>query len=216
MAFAISSGLTPQAGIYTAIIAGGLVSVFGGSRRQIGGPTGAFVVIVSGIVAEHGVEGLLVCTLMAGGLLIVLGATGMGSAVRFIPRPVVAGFTNGIAVLIASTQIRDFFGLRVDTLPDDFLARLGLLMSQFPTWSLPSTALAVATLVIIAASHRVSKRVPGTIIALCAGTIAARTSGATSRQSGPGLEESRRACGAHCSRRLSSTHRRRKHLQKRG
>jgi len=106
MAFAISSGLSPQAGIYTAVVAGALISLLGGSRVQIGGPTGAFVVIVAGIVANHGVEGLFLCTLMAGGLLVVLGATGMGSAVRFIPRPVVVGFTNGIAILIASTQIR--------------------------------------------------------------------------------------------------------------
>src|SRR5262245_54914967 len=95
MAFAISSGLTPQAGLYTAVIAGGLISLLGGSRLQIGGPTGAFVVIVAGIVARHGVEGLFVCTLMAGVILVVLGATGMGSAVRFIPRPVIVGFTNG-------------------------------------------------------------------------------------------------------------------------
>src|SRR5262245_2412145 len=95
MAFAISSGLTPQAGIYTAIVAGGLISLLGGSRLQIGGPTGAFVVIVAGIVAAHGVDGLFICTLMAGVILVVLGVTGMGSAVRFIPRPVVVGFTNG-------------------------------------------------------------------------------------------------------------------------
>ena len=106
MAFAISSGLSPQASIYTAVVAGALISLLGGSRVQIGGPTGAFVVIVAGIVANHGVEGLFLCTLMAGGLLVVLGATGMGSAVRFIPRPVVVGFTNGIAILIASTKIR--------------------------------------------------------------------------------------------------------------
>jgi SulP family sulfate permease len=99
---------------------------------QIGGPTGAFVVIVAGIVARHGVEGLFVCTLMAGVMLVVLGATGMGSAVRFIPRPVVVGFTNGIAVLIASTQIRDFFGLRIDTLPGDFLPRMQLLSLAVP------------------------------------------------------------------------------------
>ena len=116
LAFAISSGLTPQAGIYTAIVGGGLISLLGGSRLQIGGPTGAFVVIVAGIVSTHGVDGLFVCTLMAGGMLVVLGATGMGSAVKFIPRPVVVGFTNGIAVLIASTQIRDFFGVAIDTM----------------------------------------------------------------------------------------------------
>ncbi|HMB81524.1 MAG TPA: SulP family inorganic anion transporter, partial [Vicinamibacterales bacterium] len=106
MAFAISSGLPPQAGIYTAIVAGTIISAFGGSRVQIGGPTGAFVVIIAGIIAVHGVDGLFMCTLMAGILLVALGATGMGSAVRFIPRPVVVGFTNGIAILIASTQLR--------------------------------------------------------------------------------------------------------------
>ena len=106
MAFGIASGVTPQAGIYTAVVAGFLISAFGGSRVQIGGPTGAFVVIVAGIVARYGVDGLFMCTMMAGGILIALGVTGMGSAIRFIPRPVVVGFTNGIAVLIASTQIR--------------------------------------------------------------------------------------------------------------
>jgi SulP family sulfate permease len=172
MAFAISSGLNPQAGIYTAIVAGGLISVLGGSQVQIGGPTGAFVVIVAGIVAEHGVEGLFLCTLMAGGLLIVLGATGMGSAVRFIPRPVVVGFTNGIAVLIASTQIRDLFGLRIDAIPSEFIARLRVLSAHLWTWSPSATALAATTLAIIVISNRVSKRVPGTIIALGVGTAA--------------------------------------------
>ncbi len=172
MAFAISSGLSPQAGIYTAVVAGGLISIFGGSQLQIGGPTGAFVVIVAGIVADHGVEGLFLCTVMAGVLLIVLGATGMGSAVRFIPRPVVVGFTNGIAVLIASTQVRDLFGLRVDAVPGDFVGRLRVLASQFWTWSPPAAALAGATLAIILVSNRVSKRLPGTIIALGVGTVA--------------------------------------------
>src|SRR5262249_614929 len=109
MAFAIASGLSPQAGLYTAILTGFIVSAPGGSRAQIAGPTGAFVVVVAGIAARHGVDGLFLCTMMAGVLLVVMGATGMGTAVRFIPRPVVVGFTNGIAVLIASTQIRDFF-----------------------------------------------------------------------------------------------------------
>ena len=172
MAFAISSGLSPQSGIYTAIVAGGLISLLGGCQLQIGGPTGAFVVIVAGIVASHGVEGLFLCTLMAGGLLVILGATGMGAAVRFIPRPVVVGFTNGIAVLIASTQIRDFFGLRMDAVPGEFLARLRALATQFSTWSPSATALAVSTLAIILCSNRLSKRLPGTIIALGAGTAA--------------------------------------------
>src|SRR5438445_5763736 len=107
MAFAISSGVAPQAGIYCAIVTGFLVSALGGSRFQIGGPTGAFVVVVASIVATYGIDGLFMCTMMAGVLLVVLGATGMGTAVKFIPRPVVVGFTNGIGVLIASTQIKD-------------------------------------------------------------------------------------------------------------
>jgi SulP family sulfate permease len=171
LAFAISSGLPPQAGIYTAVVAGGLISLLGGSRLQIGGPTGAFVVIVAGIVAQHGVEGLFVCTLMAGVMLVILGATGMGSAVRFIPRPVVVGFTNGIAVLIASTQIRDFFGLTIETLPSEFLPRLQLLASRFSTWSPSATGLAVGALAIILVANRVSRRIPGAIVALAAGTL---------------------------------------------
>jgi SulP family sulfate permease len=171
LAFAISSGLPPQAGIYTAVVAGGLISLLGGSRLQIGGPTGAFVVIVAGIVAAHGVEGLFVCTLMAGIILVVLGATGMGSAVRFIPRPVVVGFTNGIAVLIASTQVRDLFGLTVDTVPSAFIPRLQLLASRFWTWSPAATAVSLGALAIILVANRVSKRIPGAILALCLGTI---------------------------------------------
>ncbi len=112
MAFAIASGVPPQSGLYCAIVAGFLISALGGSQTQIGGPTGAFVVVVYGIVAKYGVDGLYMCTLMAGVLLVILGATGLGSAVKFIPRPVVVGFTNGIAVTIASTQLRDFFGIR--------------------------------------------------------------------------------------------------------
>ncbi|HKV99764.1 MAG TPA: SulP family inorganic anion transporter [Vicinamibacterales bacterium] len=172
MAFAISSGLTPQAGLYTAIVAGAIISIFGGSRVQIGGPTGAFVVIVAGIVARHGVDGLFLCTLMAGGLLVVLGATGMGSAVRFIPRPVVVGFTNGIAVLIASTQIRDFFGLQAGTVPGDFLPRLEVLAAQFHTWSPTATTLAVGALAVVIVANRVSTRAPGMILALVGGTLA--------------------------------------------
>src|SRR5688500_7060783 len=123
MAFAIASGLTPQAGIYCAIVTGFLISALGGSRTQIGGPTGAFVVVIAGIVAEHGISGLFMCTMMAGVILIVLGATGMGNAVKYLPRPVVIGFTNGIAVLIASTQIKDFFGLEMGALPAEFWPR---------------------------------------------------------------------------------------------
>ena len=117
MAFAIASGVTPQAGIYTAIAAGFVVSALGGSRCQIAGPTGAFVLIVAGIASVHGVAGLIVCTGMAGVMLLIMGVTGLGSAIRYIPRPVTIGFTNGIAVLIASTQIKDFLGLDIRNAP---------------------------------------------------------------------------------------------------
>src|SRR5262245_39577600 len=113
MAFGIASGVTPQAGIYTAIVGGFIVSLLGGSRIQIGGPTGAFVVIVAGIIAQHGLSGLFMVTMMAGVLLILLAVTGLGRAIKFIPRPIVIGFTNGIALLIASTQIKDFLGLTI-------------------------------------------------------------------------------------------------------
>src|SRR5271155_2101840 len=120
MAFSIASGLTPQAGIYCAIVTGFLISALGGSTTQIGGPTGAFVVVVAGIVAVHGVDGLFMCTMMAGIILVVMGLTGMGNAVKFIPRPIVIGFTNGIALLIALTQVKDFFGLRAGAVPSEF------------------------------------------------------------------------------------------------
>src|ERR1700726_1311768 len=122
MAFGIASGVTPQAGIYTAILGGMVVSLLGGSKLQIAGPTGAFVVIVASIVAKHGLSGLLMVTMMAGVILLFLGLTGLGTAVRFIPRPVVIGFTNGIALLIASTQIKDFFGLKMSENPSEFFA----------------------------------------------------------------------------------------------
>ena len=124
MAFSIASGLSPQAGIYCAIVTGFLISLLGGSKTQIGGPTGAFVVVVAGIVAVHGVDGLFMCTVMAGVLLLAMGVTGMGSAIKFIPRPIVIGFTNGIAILIASTQVKDFFGLQIEHVPGVFWQRL--------------------------------------------------------------------------------------------
>src|SRR5579859_2745321 len=123
MAFAIASGLTPQAGIYCAVVTGFVISALGGSKTQIGGPTGAFVVVVAGIIAKNGLDGLFICTMMAGVLLVLLGVTGMGTAVKYFPRPVIVGFTNGIAILIASTQIRDLFGLRMDHVPGDFFHR---------------------------------------------------------------------------------------------
>src|SRR5207302_7574694 len=135
MAFSIASGLSPQAGIYCAMVTGFLISLLGGSKTQIGGPTGAFVVVVAGIVATHGVDGLFLCTMMAGLVLVIMGITGMGTAVKYIPRPVVIGFTNGIAILIASTQVKDFFGLQLDKVPGVFWMRVQALAGSFHTIS---------------------------------------------------------------------------------
>src|SRR6266404_2590951 len=170
MAFAISSGVSPQAGLYTAIIAGFLISALGGSKTQIGGPTGAFVVIVYGIVLRHGIDGLVLCTVMAGVMLVILGATGLGSAVRFIPRPVIVGFTNGIAVLIASTQIKDFFGLKIAKVPGDFVGRMESIVQNLKTLSAGETTLGVIAIALILICMRYLKRVPGAIIALAVGT----------------------------------------------
>ncbi len=170
MAFAIASGVAPQAGLYCAIVAGFLISALGGSTTQIGGPTGAFVVVVYGIVARYGLDGLFMCTLMAGVLLVILGITGLGTAVKYIPRPVVVGFTNGIAVIIASTQIKDFFGLKVDKVPGEFLARMEILARNFHTLSPLETGLGVFALIVILIFMRFVKRVPGYIVALFVGT----------------------------------------------
>ncbi len=172
MAFAISSGLSPQAGLYCAVVTGFLISALGGSRTQIGGPTGAFVVVVFGIVATYGVEGLFICTMMAGLMLVLLGVTGLGSAVKYIPRPVVIGFTNGIAVLIASTQLKDFFGLTVEKVPGEFLGRMEALAAHWHTVSPAATATAASTVLVIVLFMRFVKRVPGSIVALAAGTLA--------------------------------------------
>jgi len=172
MAFGIASGVTPQAGLYTAVVAGFVISALGGSRTQIGGPTGAFVVIVAGIVARFGLPGLAMVTLMAGIILLAMGLTGLGTAVRFIPRPVVIGFTNGIAVLIASTQIKDFFGLRIGAVPSEFLPRMKLLLARMTSLNWQALALGAATLAIIMIFPRLTKRVPASIVALLACTVA--------------------------------------------
>jgi len=172
MAFSIASGLSPQAGIYCAIVTGFLISALGGSKTQIGGPTGAFVVVVAGIVAAHGVDGLFMCTVMAGLLLVAMGATGMGSAIKFIPRPIVIGFTNGIAILIASTQVKDFFGLQMDKVPGVFWQRLEAFATHFKTLNYDATLLAGATVTILIVCRAVSNRIPGPIVALVAGTAA--------------------------------------------
>jgi SulP family sulfate permease len=171
MAFAIAAGAPPEAGLYTAVIAGFAISALGGSRNQIGGPTGAFVVIIFGILARYGFNGLLICTMMAGVMLIVLGATGLGTAVKFIPRPVVVGFTNGIAILIASTQIKDLFGLHTGPVPGDFVGRMRVVIESARTASLGATLLSAGALLLIVITVRYARRVPGYIVALLAGTV---------------------------------------------
>jgi sulfate permease, SulP family len=171
MAFAIASGVKPQAGLYTAVVAGFAISALGGSRVQIGGPTGAFVVIVAGIIARFGLSGLLMVTLMGGVILIGMGLTGLGTAVRFIPRPVTIGFTNGIAILIASTQIKDFLGLHTGAVPSEFVARISLLASKITTLQWQTTTLSVASLGIILLVPRLTRKIPGSIIALVFATV---------------------------------------------
>lgn len=171
MAFAISSGLAPQTGIYTAVIAGFLISALGGSRVQIGGPTGAFVVVVASIATRYGVDGLIVCTMMAGVILVVLGLTGMGSAIKFIPRPIIIGFTNGIALLIASTQLRDFFGFRISSVPSDFLPRMQVLIANVSTVSGPAIAVASISLLALVAFRVLRPSFPASILVLFGATI---------------------------------------------
>jgi sulfate permease, SulP family len=172
MAFAIASGVTPQAGIYCAIVTGFLISALGGSKTQIGGPTGAFVVVVSGIIAKYGIEGLFTCTMMAGVLLVLLGATGMGTAVKYFPRPVIVGFTNGIAILIASTQVRDFFGLRMDSVPGDFFHRMRAFGQAWHTVSWPAAILSLSSLAVMILCLQYAKRIPGAIVVTFGATIA--------------------------------------------
>jgi SulP family sulfate permease len=172
MAFAIASGVSPQAGIYCAIVTGFLISALGGSKTQIGGPTGAFVVVISGIVAKYGIDGLFTCTMMAGVLLVLLGVTGMGTAVKYFPRPVIVGFTNGIAILIASTQIRDFFGLRMEHVPGDFFHRMQAFGQAWSTISWSATILSLVSVTIMIACVKYAKRVPGAIVVTFGATAA--------------------------------------------
>jgi len=172
MAFAIASGVSPQAGIYCAIVTGFLISALGGSKTQIGGPTGAFVVVVLGIIARYGIDGLFTCTMLAGVILVLMGVTGVGAMVRYFPRPVVVGFTNGIAILIASTQIRDFFGLRMEHVPGDFFHRMGAMAENFHTLNWTATGVGLGSLVVMIVCVRYFKRVPGAIV-VCFGATAA-------------------------------------------
>jgi len=173
MAFAIASGVPPQAGIFTAVIAGFIISSLGGTKVSIGGPTGAFIVILYGINAKYGADNLAICTVMAGVILLVMGITRLGTMIKYIPYPVTMGFTSGIAVLIFSTQIKDFFGLRVDKVPSEFVEKMKVLGEHIGTLHWPTVGLAAASLAIILLwPKRWQRRLPGSIVALVLGTLA--------------------------------------------
>lgn len=172
MAFAIASGVPPQAGIFTAIIAGFLMSALGGTKVAIGGPTGAFIVILYGIHAEYGAANLIVCTIMAGVLLLIMGVARMGAMIKFIPYPVTMGFTSGIAVLIFTTQIKDFLGLQVENVPSEFFEKATVLLRAAPTFQWPALCLALASLALLSYwPARWQRRVPGSIVVLTLGTV---------------------------------------------
>ncbi len=171
MAFAIASGAKPEQGIYTAIIAGGLSSILGGSRVQISGPTGAFIVILAGITAKYGIPGLQVATLMAGFMLLIMGLARFGTVIKYIPDPVIVGFTTGIAIIIWVGQWKDFFGLSPDYGGDHFYEKLWALLQAFPTAMLNTTGLALFTLATVILSPRIFKRIPSPLVAMVAATL---------------------------------------------
>ena len=166
IAFAIASGVTPERGLFTAIVAGFIISALGGSRVQIGGPTGAFVVIVYSIVQKHGVDGLAAATLMAGVILVLFGLVRLGGAIKFIPYPVTIGFTSGIALIIFSSQVKDFLGLRMGTVPADFLDKWRAFGSHFNAVDPWAVLVALTTLAIIVGWPYVNRRVPSPFVAL--------------------------------------------------
>src|SRR6202171_1517007 len=172
LAFAIASGVAPEKGLVTAVVAGFAISLLGGSRVPSGGPTGAFVVIVSGIVEKHGVDGLLVCTVIAGFLLIGLGLARFGGAIKFIPYPVVTGFTSGIAVIIFSSQVKDLLGLRMGAVPTPFLEKWAAYASRFSSASPAALAVSAGSLALLLLWPKISRRVPGPIVAILLATIA--------------------------------------------
>ena len=172
MAFAIASGAKPEHGLYTAIVAGLLTSVFGGSRLQIGGPTGAFIVILSGVTAKYGIGGLQIATLMAGVILVAMGFARLGAVIKYVPRPVVVGFTTGIGVIIWVGQWKDFFGLRPEGVGEHFHEKLAHLTAALPTWHPATTGLALVSLFLLIISPRVLKRVPGPLVAMVVATAA--------------------------------------------
>lgn len=171
IAFGIASGVSPEKGLYTAIIAGFIVSFFGGSKVQIGGPTGAFIVIVYGIVQEFGVTGLAIATLIAGIMLVAMGLLKLGSIIKFIPYPVVVGFTSGIAVTIFATQIKDLFGMSIESVPADFVQKWGVYAKHLDSINLASLGIGIASIVIIALTPKVSKKIPGSLIAIVVMTV---------------------------------------------
>ena len=173
IAFGIASGVTPEKGIITAIVAGFMVSVFGGSRVQIGGPTGAFIIIIYGIIQKYGFEGLTIATLMAGLFLVLFGLLRLGTIIKYIPYPIVVGFTSGIAVTIFTTQIKDLFGLTLPSNPSDFIEKWGVYLQNFNTIDPWCALIGVASVVVIAVTPRFSKKIPGSLIAIILMTIVA-------------------------------------------
>lgn len=171
IAFGIASGVTPQQGLITAIVAGLLTSLLGGSRYLIGGPTGAFIVIVYGIVAQYGISGLIISTIIAGVILVLMGVFKLGNIIKFIPYPIVVGFTSGIAVVIFSTQIKDFFGLTMESVPSDFIPKWIEYVKYFNTINYWESALAMLSLLIIVNWPKITKKIPGSLIAIIVGTF---------------------------------------------
>ncbi|MBQ8866608.1 MAG: sulfate permease [Bacteroidaceae bacterium] len=173
IAFGIASGVSPEKGIITAIVAGFAISAFGGSKVQIGGPTGAFIVIIYGIIQQYGMEGLTIATILAGVFLILLGVFHLGTIIKYIPYPIVVGFTSGIALTIFTTQIKDLFGLEIASVPADFMAKWGVYFNHFHTIDWWSTGVGLLSVAIIAITPKFSKKVPGSLIAIIVMTIAA-------------------------------------------
>ena len=173
IAFGIASGVTPEKGIITAIVAGLVISLFGGSKVQIGGPTGAFIIIIYGIIQKYGFEGLTIATLMAGLFLVLFGLLRLGTIIKYIPYPIVVGFTSGIAVTIFTTQIKDLFGLTLPSNPSDFIAKWGVYLQNFNTIDPWCALIGVASVVVIAVTPRFSKKIPGSLIAIILMTIVA-------------------------------------------
>ncbi len=171
IAFAIASGVSPEKGLITAVIAGFIISFLGGSRVQIGGPTGAFIIIVYGIIQKYGMDGLMIATIMAGIFLVLMGFLKLGTLIKFIPLPIITGFTSGIALIIFTTQIKDLFGLQIEKIPADFVEKIPVLFGNLNLLN-PSTVLVSAlSLIIIIIFPRITKKIPGTFVALIVGTL---------------------------------------------